>query len=375
MHYLTLKEKVERGDLLVEAGEYITDDVTAAHLLVLANGGTMEPVRIVRRFIQEDPPKSVLFSRIGGFGDLVLLTPVLRQLKAKHPQVKIGVSAMRHYADAIKNIPYVDEILPYPCSREKTESYDAWVFYENAIENNKRAESVHMTDLFAEIAGVDMADADKLPDYRVKPSEAIWANEAYPPTPNMRRVCIQVGTSALCRTYPRPLMGQVISELLKRGYEVFLMGQKGEIQLNEGQLRKGLKNLADADLTFRQSCAVLATAHCVIGADSALVHVAGALKVPAVALYGPFPWKLRTAYVPTTHALNGNGDCAPCFHHYRPAWKNHFPENCPSKDKHHCQVLAEIKPERIVAVVEKIAKAGGEPVFTPLEVIEEGKAK
>lgn len=366
MHYLTLRNKVERGDLLVEAGEYITDDVTAAHLLVLANVGTMEPVRIVRRFIQEDPPASVLFSRIGGFGDLVLLTPVLRQLKAKHPQVKIGVSAMGHYADVLKNIPYVDEILPYPCPREKTEAYEAWVFYENAIENNKRAESLHMTDLFAEIAGVDMTDADKLADYRVKPSEAIWANEAYPADPKMRRVCIQVGTSAMARTYPRPLISKVAAELLDRGFEVFLMGVKGEITLNGGKLRKGLRNLADADLTFRQSCAVLATAHCVIGADSALVHVAGALKVPAVALYGPFPGKLRTAYAPTTHALNGNGECAPCFHHARAVLRNHFPEKCPSKDKGYCEVLAEIKPERIVAVVEKIAK----PLAAKFEVIE-----
>jgi len=46
--------------------------------------------------------------------------------------------------------------------------------------------------------------------------------------------------------------------------------------------------------------------------------------------------------------------------------RNHFPEKCPSKDKGYCEVLAEIKPERIVAVVEKIAK----PLAAKFEVIE-----
>ena len=366
VHYLTLRNKIALGELSVEAGDYITDDVTAAHLLVLADGGTMEPVRVSRPFIQEDPPASILFSRMGGFGDLVLLAPVLRHLKAKYPALRIGVSTMPHYGAALANLPYIDEVLPYPLSRAETERFESWVFLEKAIESNPEAEKIHMTDLFAKLAGVGMEGADKRPDYKVKPSEAIWANEAYPRQANVRRICIQVGTSSLARTYPRPQMGEAANELVKRGFEVFLMGAKGEIRTTN-QLPKNMKNLSDADLTFRQSCAVLATADCVIGSDSALVHVAGALGVPAVALYGPFPWKLRTAYAPTTFAIQGNGECAPCFHHYKAALKNHFPEKCPTKEQGVCGVLADIKPDRIVALVDKHAKTPEEAKFQVIE--------
>lgn len=369
MHYLTLTDKIDLGELQVNAGEYVTDDVTAAHLLVLANGGRMEPVRVSRPIFAEDPPKSVLFSRMGGFGDLVLLTPVLRQIKKLCPETKIAVSTMKDYGAVLANLPFVDEVVPYPLTREATEQYDAWVFLEKAIEGNPEAEKLHMTDLFAKLAGVVLPEGTKRAEYRVKPSEAIWAQEAYPRSETLKRVCIQVGTSSLARTYPRTQMGEVANELLKRGYEVFLMGSKGEIRTTN-QLPKHMRNLADADLTFRQSCAVIATADCVIGSDSALVHVAGALEVPAVALYGPFPWKLRTAYAPTTFAIQGNGECAPCFHHVNAARKNHFPENCPSKATGVCAVLADIKPERIVALVEKHAKTT--PLPGGFRVIEGG---
>jgi ADP-heptose:LPS heptosyltransferase len=372
VHLLNLPELVSIGpkDNIV-AGSYYADDVTSAQLIVMAGRGNMTPLTEVRPLTAAT--KSILFCRMGGFGDLILLTPVLRELKRQRPDIKIAVATLGHYSAAIQNLPYIDEIIQYPVLAETANRYDAWVWFENAIERNPRAEVIHATDLFAEIAGMTWGDeANKCPDYAVKPSEAIWAQEGYPRKEGVKRVCIQIGTSALCRTYPRNQMGAVGFELLKRGYEVFLLGSKGEIKTPEKN-PPGLYNLSDRDLTFRQSCAVLATADCMIGSDSALVHVAGALAVPAVGLYGPFPWKLRTAYAPTTHALNGVGDCAPCFHHHNPAKRNHFPEKCPSKDKGICDVLADIKPERIVAMVEKISRTPA-PASSPFTVIDGGKA-
>lgn len=373
MHLLNLPELVSIGpkDQIVP-GAYYADDVTAAQLIVLAGGGNMTPLVGTSPLTAE--AKSVLFSRMGGFGDLILLLPVLRELKRQRPDIKIGVSTLGHYSVAIQNIPYIDEVVQYPIPVAVAAKYDAWVWYENAIERNPEAETVHATDLFAKIAGIEWGvDADKCPDYKIKPSEAIWCAEGYPRVPGLRRACIQIGTSAMCRTYPRNQMGAVAAELVKRNFEVFLMGAKGEIKTPE-KMPPTVRNLSDMDLTFRQSCAVLATADVVIGSDSALVHVAGALGVPAVGLYGPFPWKLRTAYAPTTHALSGVGDCAPCFHHASPAKRNHFPDNCPSKAKGICDVLADIKPERIVATAEKIAKAlpAGETA-SPFTVINGGK--
>lgn len=370
MHILALRSTVTLTPSdVIPPGEYVVEDMSGAQLLVMAGGGSMRPMT------GEKPLDSGLFNggaarilimRVGGFGDLVLLTPVLREIKRRWPDCVLHVSTMSHYAPVLAGLPYVDAVVPYPVPYTEALAYDAHIFYENAIENNPRAQKLHATELFGEIAGLT-GIPDLHPDYRVKATEAIWAAEQYPRVNGTRRLCIQVGASAKCRVYPRDKMGQVAMEMLKRGWEVFLMGEEGEIKLPD-RMPKGLRNISDDGLSFRQSCAVASQADCVLGNDSAMIHVAGALNIPAVALYSPFPWALRTKHSPSITALSGVGACAPCFHHATAGRHNHFPENCPSASKGFCGVLAEIKPERVVATIERVARQPAGPVASVVEL-------
>lgn len=358
MHILTLTNEVVLGPHdIIKPGKYIAEDFNGAQLITRAGSGTMEHLPIKQSGINQGDAygmlRRILVERVGGFGDLVLLTPVLRALK-EQTKAEIHVSCMAHYGQVLQGLPFVDQVVPYPLPLEMAKQYDDMVFLENAIEHNPRAKDTHMTALFAQLIGID-APADMKPAYHVRPSEAVWANEMFPRVNGTRRACIQVGASAVCRVYPRNHMGAVIGTLCKRGWEVFLLGQKGEIQTPNGA-PPNLRNLAEFGLTMRQSAAVLNAADVFIGNDSALLHIAGALGVPAVGLYGPFPWRLRTAHCPTTHALTGNGACSPCFHHANPALRNHFPENCPTKKDGFCGVLAEIKPETVVSKAESMAR-------------------
>lgn len=358
MHILNLTEDVSLAPgFFLKADEYLVDDLSGAQLAARAGGAEMRFVEDItgaaRNRADRDSLESVLFFRTGGFGDLVLLTPVLRRHKELYPNARIGVCCVESYGEALEGLPYVDEIVPYPASTEVAARWDRWVFLERAIERNPDAKKMHMTDIFAKMSGIELTD--KKADYRVSASEAVWANVQYPRT-EKPRVAIQFSASARCRTYPR--VGDIAGRMMKRGWEVFLMGAPGEIQIPPQHMHENLRNLSANGTTFRQSCAVINSADVVIGPDSALVHVAGALGVPCVALYGPFPWQLRTAYAPTTEAISGVGECAPCFHHYNPAGgpAAHFPAGCPSAATGWCRVLAEIKPERIAARAELIAR-------------------
>ncbi len=367
MHILETEKLVDLGHgNVIEAGKYIIDDINGAQLLVLAGGGTMTPLLESRPFGEPLETggdgwndKRVFFNRAGGYGDLILLTPVLREIKSRWPRCHIAVCTMVNYGEVLKGLPFVDEIIPFPVPASKARSFDAWVFYENAIERNPRAKVLHMTDLFAEIAGIEIENGIdgeflRTPEYRVSYKEGVWVNEAYPRIPGVKRVAIQLGASSAIRRYPAPLFFNAIRELCVRKWEVMLLGEKGEFQIDPKGIPPNLRDLSIAGLKFRQSAAVVNTADVFIGNDSGLLHIAGALGVPAVGLYGAFPWRLRTAYCPTTVALSGVGECSPCFHHVH--MRQHFPENCPSKDKGICEVLGTIKPERIVATAEKIAR-------------------
>lgn len=377
MHFLTLSNRVDLGPAgIIDPGEYLVEDMSGAQLLAMAGGGRMDGVENERGLtelsqnctahrIAPEPhelhvgpaalayakPLRILLMRAGGFGDLILLTPVLREIKRRWPAAHVAVSTMAHYGQVLENLPFVDSILPYPLPRDVAESFDAWVFLEGAIEKNPRAKEIHMTLAFAEVAGISMDGADLLPAYGLRAEEGVWAATNFPRT-GRRRACIQVAASGRCRTYPRPRMADVAMGLADRGWEVFLMGKPGDIPPQESKKYPTIRNLVYMGHTFRQSCAILAQSDCVVGPDSALIHVAGALNIRAVGLYGPFPWQLRTAHSPSILALSGTGDCAGCQWHENPVRSTYFPPHCPSAARGVCEVLERITPDRVIAKVD-----------------------
>ena len=342
MHLLILKERIDiTAKQKIEPGAYIAETQNAAQFLAVADSGTMMPLEEKRPFDERNDwnGKKILLMRVGGFGDLVLMTPVLREIKNRWPKAHVAFCSHPLYGTVLQDLPFVDERIAYPLPYEKAQEFDAWIFFEKAVEKNPLAEEMHITDLFASIAGMTNRNwtADKKPAYNVTKNEAIWAMEQYPRIDGKQRACVQFITSTANRNYLR--MSGVILGLLNKGFEVFLMGGPGDA--GETKEMDVLKDLTNKGLTFRQSCAVINSADLVIGPDSALVHIAGALGVPAVALYGPFPADLRTRYCPTTFAITAKGACAPCFHHANPGrlrWTQ-FPTGKPCEAAGYCVVM------------------------------------
>lgn len=400
MHILRLDSKVSLGDdNVVEPGVYITEDVSGAQLLVMGGGGAMEPLTETRKPLFSgswplpdggiavskgglhvevatlEPEvscagggmiaeckhvkecRSLLIGRTGGLGDLTLLTPVLREIKRRWPSVKIAVCAIRELQQSIQNLPFIDELLQYPVPVDVANTYDGWIWLENAIEKNEDAKTLHSVDCIAKFIGLELPpDMDKLQSYVVTEQERQWVQWAYPKINGIRRICIQTNASARCRTYPMNKTKEIVRDLLGKQWEVFLLGAPGEVKEPEKPIA-GLRVVADG-ATFRQRAALVESSDCFLGPDSSLLHVAGALKVPAVGLYGPFPWQVRTAYCPTTKTLarrEGFTACSPCFHHSTPMQS--FPANCPTAEKGYCGVLEAIPPKQIVEAIEEMAPA------------------
>jgi ADP-heptose:LPS heptosyltransferase len=86
-----------------------------------------------------------------------------------------------------------------------------------------------------------------------------------------------------------------------------------------------------------------------LGPDSALVHFAGALDIPTIALYGPFSWKTRTSVFGSVEAIQGHAECAPCYHHSRAG--KEWPDDCVGASKNLCAAMCSIGPTRVAAKV------------------------
>jgi ADP-heptose:LPS heptosyltransferase len=297
--------------------------------------------------------KSVLFVRPGGYGDLLFLTPCFAEIKRRWPGVKIKVACFDHYFDIYGDNPDVDGLISYPVSVDAWNTFDAQVWLENSIEIGPEGRTKHVVDLYAERLGLEIED--KRMKYFITMDERLTAFNDFPRqltmfgTKKKPRVGIQISASGPSRTYPHTK--DVAVALWKAGWEVFMFGFPGEVETDSPSGVVNFTKLRGSGATFRESCAALATCDVCVAPDSALCHVAGALGVPTVALYGPFPWKLRTTYAPKTFALNGNGACAPCFWHQRGGQL--FPPHGPCAKTGRCEVLAGIDPDRVVAEVEK----------------------
>ena len=347
MRFVAVKEDYSGHGMEVKAGEsYIVEDPTLAHFLNLGIAGDVcEWLGYCG--IPTDPSK-VLLTRGGGFGDLLFLTPLIRSL------IKTGVSVhvccLKQYRDALSGVDVTWHQYPMstydPCVHEMRN-----IALEGVVEFTKTPE-VYMSDLFAEAAGVELTDGRHL-SFAITEEGREWAAEHYPRREAYPfRVGIQPRASVPTRSYPHYLMVRAIQLLIQRGAEIAIFGNPKSIT-RQPNSHPAMLYVSEKAETFMQSAAVLAECDAFLGPDSALVHVAGALGKPTVALYGPFPWQARTKYAPSIKALSGALPCAPCYWHGR---RSTFPLGKPCHKSGKCEALAQIDPERIVREILKHRK-------------------
>jgi len=282
-----------------------------------------------------------LFIAPGGIGDTLMLEPVLRAWCHAHPGEMLALATGPENFTLLYGLGAV--ACPYPVPEAMLDQVAEVGCTERLIHDNP---GHHPTDLYEE--QWDICTPDKRPHYRLDASEQAWASAEFPRN-DRKRIGVQVRATCLARTYPSTL--EVIRRILHHKHEVFLFGREGEC-LADDQPELGLVNLGKRRHTIRQSIAMVDSCDAFLAPDSGLLHAAGTIGVPTIALFGPFDWKERTRYYPTVRALQGRAPCAPCRYHKRAGIE--WPENGPCNEAGHCVALAEIDPRRIVAKLEEL---------------------
>jgi ADP-heptose:LPS heptosyltransferase len=267
-------------------------------------------------------------------------------MKQKWPKAYITVASTVYCATLLENNPHCRTCV-YPVDANLINSADAVLGLERVIELNEEGKTTHAVDLFAKAMCVE--PESKHCEYYFAPHEKVWAAAKYPRVPGVKRIGLQMRASSPVRCYPQHRLQELIERVCTKGWELYVFGNPGQEKIECTVPNWRIVNLTEHGLSFRESAAVLDTCDCIIGPDSALVHLAGALDKPCVALYSSYPWQLRTSQHPSIRALTGNLSCAPCFHH---PLHSDWPEGAPCNKDGFCSALAQIEPKRIVSVVE-----------------------
>jgi ADP-heptose:LPS heptosyltransferase len=355
MHSLTLTAALDCGPLgSIPAGEYLVEDVQAAQLLIQAPRGA---ARIAPppsfcgdlRVSEGQEPGSVLFSRSGGFGDLLFLSPLLAEVRRRWPRCRIGVACAPPRRCVLDGLGLVDTWEPVPVPLASCAGYERVIAFEHVVEN---AGKLHYVDALAKSCGLELpagVEARRC-RYTISEAEKAWVAEYYPRNPARKRLGVQWQASIAARSYPLRDLHVVCGHLGQHGWDVWLLGAPDAVRARCAP-GSGVRNVAMEERpTFRQSCAILSTCDVVLAPDSALLHVAGALGIPAVGLFGPIDPRSRLAYSPSVRGLKGAMPCAGCGHH--PRHPQEWPAGMPCSRSGQCDALAAIAPRIIISAVE-----------------------
>ena len=345
---------------VMSAGHYVVSRQNAAELITLTQDGNVRHMSDslgVIRPCQFNPAedwneKAILFARAGGFGDLMAMTPTIHEIKTRWPQCRIQVATHERHAPILANNPDIESILPWPLSAAHWNQADAHVWLDQIIERQENSQTVHFVDLVSQECG-DIDVADKRMRYFPTIDETRLAQVKYRRgTKYTNRLGVQVHSNARNRTYPIAKLHAALMVLHSKGWEIFLFGDDAALR---GARAPGVTIIPTSSTSIRASAAILGTCDVVLAPDSSFCHLAGAIGLPTVALYGPFPASLRTAYNPSVYPIQGKARCAPCFHHVSRG--EHFCKACPTAARGFCAAMDEIDPKRIVKAIEEAARS------------------
>lgn len=309
--------------------------------------------------------KTLLVWRSGGFGDILFLTPLLAKIKRLWPTCKLWFATQPQYHAAIAGNPDVDLVLTLPIPLAAFRGADWHLHFEGTIERSTDP-ARHAVDIFAEHAGIPIGDDEKALIYEPSIARVVAMRNrlvVLGVKPDLPIVAVQPKASSPIRTYPPDMLAKVIKKLVDHGNQVLVLG--GPRDFPQKARGGGVWDLCGAFSDMADSVAALANADLLVAPDSSLTHFAGAMNIPTVAIYGPFPGAVRTAYYPNCETLEVDSvkwPCAPCFIH------GHKP--CPRAQKRnqtYSPCFETIEPGMIVSAAKAIL-ASRKPRFRQFEV-------
>ena len=251
-----------------------------------------------------------------GLGDAILMLPVIAGVAAANPDAHVRAVVVD------KCVPWVNLGWPHTVAIKLGEPVplfhnEVWPQLHESLAGDKRAidQGLCRLELWARDAGV-------LPKRDLKPiisDEArAWADDI------LKRyffghkvVWLSPWACGAERNWPARRWAELIDGLLCAGYTMAGIRQSG------GHFFDGVTWFEDSSFPADRTAAMFERAALVIGNDSGMVHLAGFLGVPALAICGPTVGSCVFGNYPSVRIAQAPMFCNGCMgmtHHYNPRW-------------------------------------------------------
>jgi lipopolysaccharide heptosyltransferase I len=287
--------------------------------------------------------KEILIIRLSSIGDIIHCTPVASSLKAAWPDCKITWMVGEVSADLLKDNPNIDEILIW--SREKFEKHlrayqfkkalEMWrdlqdklqgrAFYAvldihglfltgmiarqaktekriglkgakelNSLFMNETAQALgkHITDKYLGVLahlGIERVD-HRMCLVVSQDARQFVKNffQEHTVAAQEKILVLVLGTTWATKNWPPAFFIEII-KLLYRDFRIVLCGGKAEVEIGrEVETKAGVPIINSIGLTsLLEMAGIIEQASAVVAGDTGPLHMAGALGVPTVGMFGP----------------------------------------------------------------------------------------
>lgn len=247
----------------------------------------LEPTKLLFDVATLAPGARVLIRRQFGLGDVLMLTPTIRQM-ALRCGLSVDVQTLSIYQPLFRLSPHVRAT--YPMERETLPGrYAATIDFDEADEPFK-AEHENRIRHFAASVGLALEDEEMALDYFPADGEAARALKllAHLPRP---RIAFAWSSNVRNRNWSAPLREEAITRIRAVGGSVLVLSAQQQAA-PEGD---HILNLTGQVPDLRKVAALLLSCDGVIAPDTGLFHLAAALDAPLLAYFGAFALEQRSA--------------------------------------------------------------------------------
>lgn len=339
--------------------------------------------------------QSILVIRLSSLGDVILSTPIVRQLQLTYPDAILDVAVAKQYADVYRHNPRLRRLW----SIESTDTTDTHadefkLSIKESIPGNKYDLIVDLqhnirSAFFRHGLGRSVVLSPKhrleklaLVYLKHKPKEItpiidryrsainnlplvldnggpeVWLPEekldgAYKPNSVLRskptpqiHVAIAPGARHATKRWPISKSAALCRMLIDEGMRVSLIGGVSDVSICNAVADASDVEVARADgaQTIEQTIRVLDTADILVTNDSGVMHLGAARKIPIVAIFGSTVKEFGFAPYGTIFTLiEHDVQCRPCSHIGR--------DTCPKK---HFLCMESIAPATILSAIKRM---------------------
>lgn len=264
------------------------------------------------------PASAGLIREAGGLGDVIRMGVVAQALKRRGID-HVTAYGLGQFQTAFEHLAGIDAFVPVPVSmserRTRTTPWHAVPYLRSVIQRHDKIAdlfcpgftyettvqgrvSLNRSELFCAAAGIQLDEHDEpRPRWIVRDDERAYAQECMAGGPI---VGIALGATDPARTLPNPHAAELVGRLTAEGYRIWVIDN--QVRMPPLAVERWLVK-ADIHIV----AAVIQQLHALIAVDSGPLHLAGALDVPTVGLFGPTDPVVMLKHYPRARGLTGYG--------------------------------------------------------------------